>query len=230
MKLSNIGLAIGLLFTASVTLADTKLAMADNSSTESASSDYDSSYKTLFSSNSSTSHSYGGYGQMDAQMSTIDGEAATFQGVRGGLIIDHKYIIGLGGNGLQSSIYDPLDESKKLVMGYGGLILGYTHKAADLIHLSSTLLVGAGHAGTYDPEELDFDSEDEDHEDREDIGRELFFTVFEPQLMAEVNLFPWMRVGAGITYRMVQGGDVEGMDDSDLSGASGMLSMKFGAF
>ena len=50
-------------------------------------------------------------------------------------------------------------------------------------------------------------------------------------MTVELNVTSWMRLGAGASYRYVNGADrLVGIGNSDLGGASGMVLLKFGSF
>lgn len=52
--------------------------------------------------------------------------------------------------------------------------------------------------------------------------------VLSPSAGVEVNVFRWFRVGLEGGYRMVNGVDLEGLEDADLSGVYGQVNLKFG--
>ncbi|MFZ1729098.1 MAG: hypothetical protein WBQ23_06980 [Bacteroidota bacterium] len=62
-------------------------------------------------------------------------------------------------------------------------------------------------------------------------GRAESVFVVEPAVNVELNVTEWFRISAGASYRFVSGlNELQGIEDKDLSGPSGSLSMKFGAF
>lgn len=72
----------------------------------------------------------------EVKFSAIDGRFANFVGLRGGVLLNDRFLIGAGGYGLTNMGYPG--------MGYGGLVLEYSIQPDNLIHLSVGGLVGAG--------------------------------------------------------------------------------------
>ncbi len=66
--------------------------------------------------------------------------------------------------------------------------------------------------------------------DYEDVRDENWFVVAEPGVQLEMNLFKWMRLSPGVSYRATFGSDGIGMKDKDLRAASYNITMKFGRF
>ena len=56
------------------------------------------------------------------------------------------------------------------------------------------------------------------------------FFVVEPGIEIELNISPYFRLGFGATYRYITGTELLNVSDSDVSGGSGMISLRFGRF
>jgi hypothetical protein len=151
----------------------------------------------------------GGFGAPVVKFSDIGGEFAVFAGARGGWIINHTLVLGLGGYGLASSIGDYPGE-REVEFGYGGLELEYINSSDDIVHFTILTLIGAGGVTAL------FDE-----------GEAVF--VLEPAANLEVNVTKWFRLGAGGGYRFVSGADLV-LSDDDLSAFFGVLTFKFGGF
>jgi hypothetical protein len=54
--------------------------------------------------------------------------------------------------------------------------------------------------------------------------------VFEPSILAELNVTNFLRISAGGGYRIVTGSTLEGLSNADLSSYSISLNVKFGSF
>src|SRR3954451_3376641 len=72
-----------------------------------------------------------GYGGLSTQYSKFNHQDAVFLGAYGGWMINHRFMLGLGGYGLVTShkgfgINPVINEQNKLRMGYGGLMVEYT--------------------------------------------------------------------------------------------------------
>ena len=152
----------------------------------------------------------GGYGGPVVRLSSINNEFCVLLGGRGGWIINHAFVVGGGGYGLATDI---LVNGKKLVMGYGGLELGYVFLSDSLVHFTVHSLFGFGGVSL----ETDPASADE-------------FFVIEPEATVVLNVTRFFRIGAGASYRMVTGVTASGLSDAALSGLTGQLVFKFGTF
>jgi len=168
---------------------------------------------TLF---SSKNMSHGGYGGLVAKYTKINGKNALLLGVRGGWIINHTFVIGVGGYGL-APIYKNYTlsprENDRMDMGYGGILLEFIVLDRSIIHISFGALTGGG-AVTYNKNKNDIDQ----------------FAFIEPEFNLIVNVFEWMRLGVGGSYRFVRGINREGSSNSSLSGPAGHILFKFGKF
>ena len=183
---------------------------------------------------------HGGFGGVVSKMTSIRGEMAYMVGGYGGWLIDHQLMLGLGGYGLASNVraesaaeqaYAPDGTPLYVEFGYGGLMLEYILTPHKLVHVNAQLLVGAGGATYRENWYGDWDDDWMDDDRNHHYGRHEALFVTEPSVNVELNLTDWMRVSAGASYRFVSGVDnIVGLKNSDLSGASGQLSLKFGAF
>ena len=78
---------------------------------------------------------------LENKLSAVDGRFANFFGVYGGWLINHQFLIGLGGYGKTTGIYERQ-------MGYGGLVLEYYLDPNRLANFSIRGLLGAGASAT----------------------------------------------------------------------------------
>ena len=46
----------------------------------------------------------------------------------------------------------------------------------------------------------------------------------------DINVSSWLRIGLGASYRIAVGLDLEEITNSDISGPSGLIILKFGKF
>lgn len=169
--------------------------------------------------NGSVSH--GGFGGPVVKISSINNGLGVFVGGRGGWIInfhpDHAFVFGGGGYGLSTDIeIDDVmlsGEPVYLKLGYGGLELEYVNRTRNLVHFSVYTLIGGGGAN-YNEEDQNGDT----------------FFVIEPGVNALFNVTDFFRIGGGVSYRLISGVNLDGVSDTDLSGASVVLTFKFGSF
>lgn len=173
---------------------------------------------------------HGGYGGPVVKFSQIgpNQDVGVLVGGQGGWIINHSFVVGGGGYGLTNDVnadwydirtYDGEPQPYVLDFGYGGLLLAFISNSDDLIHYEVFGLFGGGGANYRLKNQVPHNNNDSDG---------LF--VAEPGANIMLNVTPYFRIGVGGSYRYVQGVDLVGLDDGDLSGMSGHIVFKFGAF
>ncbi len=187
-----------------------------------------------------------GYGALDIKGGMLAGENTVFIGGKGALLINNTIAIGLGGYGsvnrnlapYSSTMTFPQTSSSNLYldMGYGGLILEYINNSDDLLHFNANVLFGAGGASH---SETKFMSNNWDY--LEDFTHpSTLFWVVEPSANLELNVTSFMKIGAGVSYRVVTGVDWDNLNtinkpellptSKNLSGLTGQITFKFGGF
>ncbi len=156
----------------------------------------------------------GGFGALVFRFGEVGDQFATVAGVRGGWIINHQFVIGLGGYGLASEVC--LDDERdcflrELEFGYGGFEFEYIGLWNRVVHYNAHLLIGGGGVTFFN------------------FATDGVF-VAEPVVNLELNVAKWFRINAGAGYRIVAGVDIGPFENSDLSGFFGNLAFKFGSF
>ncbi len=164
----------------------------------------------------------GGYGAPIFKVGKINGSTGVFVGGQGGWIINHSFVLGAKGYGLVNNVDIEGSENQKLEFGCGGVLLEYIFSSNKLLHLGINTMIGAGGVRyaekdySYDYEEVDYNSSS--------------FFVLEPGINVVLNISSYFRIGAGATYRYVNGVEYENLTNADLSGFSGEIIFKFGSF
>lgn len=171
-----------------------------------------------------------GYGALSTQYSKFNHQDALFLGAYGGWMINHKFMLGLGGYGLVTShtgfgVNPVTNEPNKLRMGYGGLMAEYTFSGNRPFHITANSLIGVG--GISNGYEKKGDSNDQDN--WQSVKSSAFF-VAQPGMNVEANLTKWFRVSVGGSYRLIAGSNLAGISNEDMSAPAANLSFKFGAF
>jgi len=168
---------------------------------------------------------HGGFGAPVAKYTKIKDQNAILIGGRGGWIINHTLVLGLGGYGLVNENIDKIQvapgHSRFLAMGYAGFELEYIILPQQLFHPTIGVLVGGGSINYIDKYLDDIDDQDDDFDG---------FFVIEPSAGVELNVIPLLRADFGISYRMVSGISYYGLNDSDINGLSANMTLKFGKF
>lgn len=160
------------------------------------------------------------------KISNVNNGTGVFIGGRGGWIINHTFVLGLGGYGLvtdvkANNLISINNSDAFLALGYGGFELEYIVMSDNLVHFTAYALIGGGSV-TYRGELWD------DWDDW-DFGHDSFF-VIEPALNAELNITSFMRLNAGFSYRFFSGLDFDDLKSSDLGGFTTSFTLKFGDF
>ncbi|MFH1311991.1 MAG: hypothetical protein ABIJ00_02080 [Candidatus Eisenbacteria bacterium] len=162
----------------------------------------------------------GGYGAPVVKFGRILGGDGVFVGGQGGWIINHAFVLGGGGYGLANRISVNGSDCPYLGFGYGGLLLEYIISPRELVHGSVQRLIGAGGVSY---------SEEWRCNDAYSYESDAFFAL-EPAAHLMLNLHKKVRAGIGASYRYVNGVQFEELSDSDLSGATAQIIVKFGVF
>lgn len=176
--------------------------------------------------------SFGVYAGFEMKPGQIDDEYGLYLGGRGMIVVNGRFGVGGGGFHLATTknvIVDFADdrlEARKvgLDLNWGGLILEYTDSPRKLIHYTGSLLIGAG--------QVKFDFPFEEYDDYKHIEHESYFFVLEPAANVEVNVLKYIRVDAGVSYRLAVGSDLKynDLNSIDASGFHFCLTAKFGMF
>lgn len=193
---------------------------------------YSQEIKTLFKGDSTRSH--GGYGAISNKFTRINGNFANMTGLYGGWYINHQFTLGLSGSAVNSNLRVPEQYSTvpgtKMSYLYAqfGLFTEYVLASNRAVHLTAQLFAGPGFTTQY--QRFDFDDEDRFDYDDDEFHDTKWFTVIEPGVNAEFNVFKWMRFTTGVSYRQTFNSNGLGMKDKDLSGLSLDAGFKFGKF
>lgn len=162
---------------------------------------------------------YGGFGGPVLKSSQIGDDFAFIVGGRGGWILNHTFSIGGGGYGMVNRIVaNDMQGSPVVQFGYGGIVLEYILGSRKMIHFSAATLIGAGGVGYFWEQWHGYDMES--------VG----FFVAEPEINVMLNVSEFFRIGLGSSYRYVNGVNIQGLNDRDLSSYAVNLTFKFGFF
>lgn len=163
----------------------------------------------------------GGYGGPVWKVGLVNGKVGLFSGGRGAWIINHTFAIGGGGYSLIVDVEtDAVSANEKqlyLDFEYGGFEMEYIHKSDKLVHWTIHAMLGGGTVRLLE------------HDPKEAIETDNFYMV-EPSFNMDINISSWFRIGIGVSYRFAIGLDLEEITNSDISGPSGLIILKFGSF
>ena len=167
-----------------------------------------------------------GFGGPIVEISSLENEVVVSGGGGGALLLDQTFFIGLYGLGTVKSLEQSIPEYQEVDMafGHGGLWLGYIHRSQRLLHAGLSLKMGGGGAFLASREGNEFIFEEENKID--DDG----FFVLTPQVEAELNVAPWMKLNASVGYRYVAGVQIQYLDAQDFKSVTGTIGFYFGWF
>jgi hypothetical protein len=176
----------------------------------------------------------GGYGSLSNKFTTINGHYANVVELYGGWYINHRWLLGIEGAASTNEIQVPLEHSTRpgyrMSYEYGqcGVITEYVMGSDKAIHIAFQLFAGAGFTLQY--ERPDWKNEDYWDNVGDYNHDENWFVVAEPGVKVEVNVFRWLRVCPGVSYRKAYGSSGKGLSDHDVSSGSVNLGLKIGRF
>ena len=155
-------------------------------------------------------------------------------GISGGMVIDHNFSIGLMGRGWtnRNGMYYPEvtdTAGAYLEGGYGGLLLEYTLFPKSVIHVTFPVIIGGGGASYVTDDEYSGWDEDDNDDCKNVIDTDEFF-VFEPGVRAEINVFKFMKLNAGVSYRWVGNLDMVNTSSAMMNNFTATVGLKFGKF
>ncbi|MGE0174225.1 MAG: hypothetical protein AB7T49_15620 [Oligoflexales bacterium] len=173
---------------------------------------------------------HGGFGAIVSKYARIGSSDATFVGARGAWIVNHAWILGASGYGLTSELgVKSGDDKGNLDLGYGGFLFGYNFFSSDLVHLNLLTNAGWGAMSIDSDEDKEFglrdDVEDYDKDEISDT-----FTIIEPEVLVETNLYKYVRLGTGVSYRIVNAVDNKILRTKELEGWSATIAVNAGLF
>jgi hypothetical protein len=173
--------------------------------------------------------SSGGYGAVTNKFTTIRGDYLNMVGAYGGWFVDHRLMIGIAGAASTNDFRVPREFSTDLLQDRTwqyvqfGLITEYVLFSDKPVHFAFNLFGGPGFT-------LQYQRNDWDHNQKDNTSDENWFVVLEPGAQLEINLFKWMRLSPGVSYRATFGSDGRGLSDSDMGAVSYNITAKFGRF
>lgn len=174
----------------------------------------------------------GGYGVINNKFTSLYGSFANMPEIYGGWFINKKFLIGIGGgattNYIPVPVVDSVDPTKRMSYLYGqaGLVNEFVLASNSPIHPVIHWFNGAGFSLQYERPEWD-DFEDTSYsQEAEDLQ---WFYITEPGIQIELNLFKWMRLSPGFSYRFAYDNKTRSIN-KDVSGPSASIALKFGKF
>jgi hypothetical protein len=164
------------------------------------------------------------FGAPVVKYTAIRDHGAAMLGGRGGWNITPSLALGGGLYGTITQVDGPVgavpDAPGPLDIKFEsfGLELEYAPKPRASTHLTLHAFFGGG-AAHYVQDETD-----------EQYGETDFMLLLEPAVGGEQRITDWLHLNLAVSYRLVSGVAQPGLENSDLTGPSAALAVKFGRF
>jgi hypothetical protein len=166
----------------------------------------------------------------EVKLGNVYEDLGLFAGGKMGISFNNRFSLGLGFFGLLNNSelfaerpsdygFDPTIELASLKFIYGGLSLEYSFFSNKVVHFNIPVFVGPGKVSIKGEEDMFFDR----------IEKSSVF-VIEPGLAIELNIFKFLKIDLGTSYRYVSGATLESLNDEDLSDLSYNITLKFDFF
>jgi hypothetical protein len=151
------------------------------------------------------------------KLGRFNGNRAAYVGARTGIVFNDLIVAGLSGHTLTEA--QGLNDGRSVNFSYAGMFGGVNLFSSRLVHLALLNHVSWGKAVV---SRLDSDEPQLSTSQRNDI-----VTIIEPEALAELNLTPHIRLGAGIAYRRVSGMDFSYLSEGDVRGTAYSVGLSF---
>ena len=172
----------------------------------------------------------GFYVGVSSQAFQLNGDLGYGIGGEWGMVISRKFNMGMTGNVLLTNVYAPYEDATGTQyyydLGYGGLLIEPMFKSVWPVHISMPVVLGVGAASqskyrAYDYY-LDFNSSSDFRSD--------MFLVGQAGINVEANIFKFLRLAAGVNYRLTSDVELLGGSPQQLSGLGGNVTLRLGWF
>jgi len=166
----------------------------------------------------------------------IDGEDEVLVGGKIAWVVNRQFVLGFAGytqadwrhwqnNDCWWNEYDEEwhnDHDMKPALAYGGLVLGFNALPKLPFDLYTGVLIGGG----YTQNSIQWNQNNHHNH----FGRGDFFWVVEPEIQFMLKFSRFMRIGLGMSYRLVTGLEADWISNKKMSGAAAVFSFNLGRF
>ncbi len=169
---------------------------------------------------------FSGFGGPIYEYSAVSGDFNVATGGGGALLINQQLFIGAYGlrsNNHSSLLVEGIQYDRVRVdFDHGGLWVGYIHESSRLIHYGISAKIAGGNIRLVDERERGRGNSYQ-------IARDGVF-VSTPQAEVELNVLKWMKLNAGLGYRIVAGVETAPLKNADFNSLQGTFTIMFGWF
>lgn len=175
-----------------------------------------------------------GFGGPWLAFTDLKGKSSVMIGGKFGAVFNDKIgfgLIGMGFGGRMKFRGDNLlgntNANLKANYGAGGIFLEYMVNLPKLVHLTFPVNIMVG--GVKVEQDITSTNSINNNDKDDDITIESDgFVVLEPGLNLELNVSKYLILGGNVSYRYVSGANLKNISESDLSGLSFGVVVKFG--
>jgi hypothetical protein len=172
---------------------------------------------------------------IDPGYTKFDSKDVWLMGLSTGLILNHNFTIGLTGRAwtrCEQLYFNNVSDTTGAYLegGYGGLLLEYTLFPKSIVHVTFPVMIGAGGAEYVTKNEYYTDNQGHEWDRHYHTLDSKAFFVVEPGVRAEMNLFKFMRLNAGISYRYAPNFQLMNTPKDLINNFTGTVGLKFGKF
>jgi hypothetical protein len=186
-----------------------------------------------------------GFGGLIMEVGEFNNSSGFSMGGGGGVLFNKSVFIGGYGQGLLNGERTTLpflvnsnieDRRTQLMFGHSGIWVGASPNPKSAVHLILDMKIGWGSVRRAVVNDNGWDDDDWDKDRNKDIDRQeprANVFVLTPQAGLEANLTKWMRISVQGGYRFVNSYRLRSnfdLSNGDLSGAFGVMTLKFGGF
>ncbi|MDD4871137.1 MAG: hypothetical protein PHR77_11315 [Kiritimatiellae bacterium] len=146
------------------------------------------------------------------KITQIADETAELVGIQAGPSMNRGLYLGVCAYGLVNDVdTEGAGKLDSFDFWYGGFVVDYTMFAREVVHGSAGFLIGCGEVNVGGI--------------ADDDSANLF--MFEPCVNLMVNVTKGVELGIGVSYRFMNGSDIESFEDSDLSGVAASIFVRW---
>jgi len=155
------------------------------------------------------------------KMTQFNEELGTMFGLRIGWIAAKSFTVEGSFYGLINEIDSPRAGSN-IGVGYSGLSLEYSIPIGQKVHILIDTMLGIGRVS------YKRDYSQPKNPDKDNLSS--IIAIVEPGLGLEIGVTDYLRIVLGASYRSVDRVELSNLSNDDISGITGNIALKFGAF
>lgn len=181
----------------------------------------------------STKQTFGAYFGFNSKYTKINNQEALLLGGEWNMVVSHSLNLGFQGFGLVNPVTSNAQfadsSTSSLSMGYGGVNIEPVILSRKVVHMSFPVFLGFGGVAERSSKDFDESLNSSTYKEGNTIASD-FILVAEPGAQVELNVFKWMRLGVGASYRFTGGVELPNFSSKELDGFSANMNLRLGWF